>query len=883
MKKIRYLRRFVSRLLFAALSSAGPLTLRASPPDVPVELLVKCAGGPLGEAARAADAAVGASPVRRFTAIGWHLVRLPQQMTVAEGMALYRAQPGVLAVEPDQGLRHRAPPPKAPTADATAGRADRLQPAAPSNDVPNDPRYASQWNLKKIGMEQAWAITTGSTNVVVAVMDTGVNYLHPDLAANIWRNPGETGLDAQGRDKTTNGIDDDGNGYVDDVHGIDVQNHTGDPMDIGYTDSGAPNPNAHGTKCAGVIGAVGNNSIGLAGMNWQVQIVGIKAFAGNLPQLNTTFKSEFIEGFEYLIQTKKKGTNVRVVSISYYDAVISQALSDAIRTAGSEEILCVLPAGNGGVDLDTAQWQFTTDDVFNLISVGGSDRADGLLHSYGRSTVDLVAPATEITTLDFGSGYSTGFGGTSAACPQVAGAAALLCAVKPSISVAELRAALLGSVDQIAAAKGKVVTGGRLNVARALQSLTNTALSPIVVWSSPTGLRAGTNDLIQVVFSQPMDRATVEAGFVVDPPVAGTFEWSPDSRQFTFHHPGPFLQTNHTVRIKALAKDTEGRILDGNFDRQTQASPADDYSWVFRFPLPNDDFAGAAPIAGVEGSISSSSLTATTEEGEISPKDYLLWNYDSSVWYQWTAPSNGWFTFDLTAASPYDSILTVFSGVSLPGLSEVASSIDYGSRKSGRASFSASSNAVYSIAIAGVYSDNLVGAMGKFTLHWYTTPPPTKTGFSPARGLPGQVVTLTGSNFTGVTSVKLGDLPLSFTHLTNRDFLDLRLLVTLPAVIPEHTASHSFTVTAPYGSATSSNPFTLVPSPVLVMENASGTLVLSWRDDAVGFVLQASDQLGPQANWRSIALPEAPPVPPGQIRVSEVATNGARFFRLRRP
>src|SRR5258708_27429072 len=117
------------------------------------------------------------------------------------------------------------------------------------------PKSNAQWDLKKIGMTNAWAITTGSSNVVIAILDTGVDYNHEDLAANMWRNPGETGLDANGNDKATNGIDDDGDGYVDDVYWIDTVDHDSDPMDLGFT----PVPAYHGTACSGIIGAEGNN------------------------------------------------------------------------------------------------------------------------------------------------------------------------------------------------------------------------------------------------------------------------------------------------------------------------------------------------------------------------------------------------------------------------------------------------------------------------------------------------------------------------------------------------------------------------------------------------------------------------------------------------
>jgi subtilisin family serine protease len=238
------------------------------------------------------NARIGNTVQRNFHEIGWQQVKLPCGLSVQEAITRYRALGSVSAVEPNYAVAPILPPRRDAT-DPLAGvgstgvppsvedrppgsteqlptprsalRTEQSAASAPTPIIPNDPKFSAQWDLKKIGMPNAWAITTGSSNVVVAIIDTGVDYNHEDLAANMWRNPGETGLDANGNDKATNGIDDDGDGYVDDVYGIDTVDHDSDPMDLGYTLLGNPEPNYHGTHCAGIIGAVGNNGKGGCG------------------------------------------------------------------------------------------------------------------------------------------------------------------------------------------------------------------------------------------------------------------------------------------------------------------------------------------------------------------------------------------------------------------------------------------------------------------------------------------------------------------------------------------------------------------------------------------------------------------------------------------
>lgn len=868
-------------VLCATFFFIGTVALHAAS-GLGVELLIKCQDGPSGDLARAADTAVGGTTVRRFEALGWHLVRLPEGVTSAEGWARYRAQPGVLKVEPNHPVLRRpepVPPPVAwvPESDPALSQ----QAVNPTIVKPNDPRYASEWNLKKIGMETAWGITTGSTDVVVAVIDTGVDYTHPDLAANMWRNPGETGLDAQGRDKATNGADDDANGYVDDVHGISAVHNTGDPMDLGYTrPPGLTAPFYHGTAVAGVIGAVGNNGTGLSGINWNVLMMAIDVNSGEqtLPS-GPAGKSvdAYLAAYDYVVKMKKRGVNIRVANNSYAVDIDSESVLDAFKALHEADILMVFAAGNDGRNSELTWWRWPMIDSPNVVAVTGVNRAEEQVNDYGLTSTDLAAPALEINAPIRGAKYITDFQGTSAACPHVAGAAALLCAAQPDISLLGLKAALFSSVDQAAALKGKTRTGGRLNVARALQVLTNANPPTIVLYAAPGASRTDPTAPIEMIFNKPMDRASVEAALNIQPAVSGTFEWSEDSRSFRYYHATPFARELHTLTLAGTAKSADGDTLDGNYSRTPQSSPADDYVWTFRFAQPNDDLAGAQPIEGQEGSVTGNN---TRGIGEIGEPDFEEANFQlvSSIWYRWAAPGSGWMTFDLRG-SVFDTTLGVFQGTNYDRFPEVTSNNNYGTRAQSRVSFAAEAGAAYSIAIGGDYAQSLVGGDGDFTLRWYPTPLPAFGPGNPASGVPGQIVTLLGTNFTGTTRVTLNGVPLPFTYSTNANLHDLRLLVT---ILPE-ASSGLFTVETPHGNGTAASEFTVFPVPVLSVEAAPGGLIISWPEGPSGFSLQSSDLLGPDSAWKTRNLPDAEPVVPGRIRRAEPSSESARFYRLRRP
>ncbi len=327
------------------------------------------------------------------------------------------------------------------------------QPRAASG--PNDPRFAEQWGLLNTGQRQgraeadisalaAWDKTQGSKKVVVAVLDSGVDYTHPDLAGNMWHRPDdmEMYVDPQ-------------LGVMDDSEGFSAVESERDPMD----------ENGHGTHCAGIVGAEGDNGLGIVGVNWHVEIMPLK-FMGRGGFGST---KDAIEAINYVIARKKDGVNVRVISASWGSTSRSKALEDVIRKAGEADILFVAAAGNDNTDNDRRPHFPSNYKLPNVMSVAALDRNDerASFSNFGAKSVHVAAPGKEILSTWLGGEYEE-HSGTSMATPFVAGVAGLVLSVEPNLSVKELRDRLMNTVDKLDSLKGKVVSGGRVNAARAV-------------------------------------------------------------------------------------------------------------------------------------------------------------------------------------------------------------------------------------------------------------------------------------------------------------------------------------------------------------------------------------------------------------------------------
>jgi len=334
--------------------------------------------------------------------------------------------------------------------------------------LPNDPDFARLWGMKNEGQAdksgragivgadiqatEAWALSTGSKDIVVAVIDTGVDYTHPDLTANIWSSPSDPA-----------------------VHGYNAINDKLDPMD----------DNSHGTHCAGTIAGTGDNGVGVTGVTWNASIMGVKFLSG----AGSGTLADAIEAIDWATNN-----GAQIMSNSWGGGGYSQALFDAIKRAQDKGILFIAAAGNDASDNDSRPAYPASYQLDNVISVAASNNVDNLAYfsNYGGTTVHLAAPGENIySTVPMakakaGSPYDT-YSGTSMATPHVSGAAALLLAKEPSLSYADLKTRLMDSTDKSRTLRGKIMSMGRLNIYNLLAGLSGPGpvIPPESSWSSP--------------------------------------------------------------------------------------------------------------------------------------------------------------------------------------------------------------------------------------------------------------------------------------------------------------------------------------------------------------------------------------------------------------
>jgi len=395
------------------------------------ELLVKFNTGMTDKFQRSVNAQVGSSFAEKLGDTGWYRVILPAGLSATDAVEKFLSLNNVAEAQPNFYYHLVA--------------------------TPNDPGFPdpAMYGLTKISAPQAWDIETGSSSVVVANIDTGMRYTHEDLAPNMWKNPGEI---------NGNGLDDDGNGFIDDYYGYDFRYNDPDPLD----------QHGHGTHTGGTIGAAGNNLLGVVGVNWNVKIMAIKIYS---PAATDTTSAMLINAYNYVRLMKERGVNIVATNNSYggcneacgYD----KATKDAIDALGDSGVLNVFAAGNSGVNVDITPEYPGSYNSPSILTVGASNTSDDRVFNYGVVNVDLAAPGVGIRSTTYNSDSSYGNkSGTSMATPHVTGAAALLAAHYPKMSAASIKATLMNTVDLLPQWNGVVKSGGRLNIFRALQQPT---------------------------------------------------------------------------------------------------------------------------------------------------------------------------------------------------------------------------------------------------------------------------------------------------------------------------------------------------------------------------------------------------------------------------
>ncbi len=412
-------------LVVGAAALAVPAAAPAAAGDLVVRFAERADGGERAAARRAAEVV----RMRGLPVPGMEVVAPRPGVSGAAAAAALERSPDVLYAEPD--------------AARWAAR------------IPNDPLFGQQWGLADIGAPAAWDRTIGDRAVTVAVVDSGIDLTHPDLRPNRWQNPGEA----------PNGIDDDGDGHIDDLNGWDFVGGDADPAD----------PIGHGTHVSGTIAANGDDAVGAVGVSWRAGLMALRVFNVD----GSGYVSDVIQAYAYAARH-----GVRIVNLSGGGPQYSQADYDALRAAPN--VLFVVAAGNEGADNDAVPTYPCSYGLPNVLCVAaaGPDHALPVWSNRGRGSVDLAAPGVDVlSTLPSGT-HSTQ-SGTSMATPHVAGAAALLLAANPGLTASQLAEALLRGARATPALQGLVGSGGRLDVAGAMARVPPPAQPPPAAAPAP--------------------------------------------------------------------------------------------------------------------------------------------------------------------------------------------------------------------------------------------------------------------------------------------------------------------------------------------------------------------------------------------------------------
>jgi len=520
-------------ILFLAFQALAQVSLKNKPRVVTGELVIKYKAGTVLANTVQSLGDMGVVQISSAPKLSFIKGRVAPGRDLEQVMAQCRAHSDIEYVEPNYRLYALETPPV----------------------FPNDPEFSQlygmhQSNDNDIDAPEAWELTTGNASIIVGVIDTGIDYDHEDLKANIWKNPGESG-----GGKENNNVDDDGNGYKDDYRGWNFIFDSNDPYD----------DNDHGTHCAGTIGAVGNNGKGVVGVNWNVKLMPLK-FLGSDGSGSTA------DAAEAIIYGVDNGA--KVLSNSWGGGDASQVLQDAIQYAQDRGVLFIAASGNDSKNTDSSPNYPSNYAVPNVVSVASNDASDNLssFSNFGRRTVDLSAPGSSIYSTRPLSRYQR-LSGTSMATPHVAGAAALVMARYPSIASHQVIVRLLGGVDRKSAFIGKMVSGGRLNVFNAMS--TNPLIALTTDWSNTTNTSGPYVVSTSVVDDQSV--ASVRLIYTLNGAGGDTLNMTPGTRDsYSANIPGQALNT--TINYMVLATDNAGNRTLGptySFKISNEPDPGD--------------------------------------------------------------------------------------------------------------------------------------------------------------------------------------------------------------------------------------------------------------------------------------------------------------------